>query len=140
MKLLLAVDGSKFSDAALRAVIAQFQPQETEVEVLNVVDLQLPIPTSDAEGYRDVSLKHGQEVVQSAARQLSAAGYKTQTIVNEGYPSAKIVEQAGLWKADLIVMGSHGRKGAERFFMGSVAEFVSRHAPCSVEVVRAPAA
>jgi nucleotide-binding universal stress UspA family protein len=140
MKLLLAVDGSKFSDAATQAVLAQFQPQGTEVEVLNVVDLPLPIPTSDAGGFREMSLKNGQELVQRTARRLSEAGYKTQTMVNEGYPSEKIIEQAAQWKADLIVMGSHGRKGIERFLMGSVAEFVSRHAPCSVEVVRAAAA
>lgn len=140
MKLLLAVDGSRFSDAAIQAVLSQFRPLDTEVEILNVVDLPLPIPTSDAAGFRELSYQHGQELVQRTSRQLSEAGYKTQTVVDEGYPSAKIVEQAAQWKADLIVMGSHGRKGIERFLMGSVAESVSRHAPCAVEVVRTAAA
>jgi nucleotide-binding universal stress UspA family protein len=79
MKLLLAIDGSRFSAAATQAVIAQYQPQGTEVKVLNVVDLPLPIPTSDAAGFREVSLKHGQELVQQAERLLSKAGYKTPT-------------------------------------------------------------
>ena len=140
MKLLLAVDGSKFSDAATQAILAQFQPQSTEVEILNVVDLPLPIPTSDAAAFRELSLQHGQELVRHTARQLSEAGYKTQTVVNEGYPGMMIIDEAARGKADLIVMGSHGRKGIERFLMGSVAEFVSRHASCSVEVVRAAAA
>ena len=63
MRLLLAIDDSKFSEAATKAVIAQCQPQGTEVKVLNVVDLAIPIPTSDAGGFRELSLKHGQEVV-----------------------------------------------------------------------------
>ena len=139
MKLLLAVDGSKYSEAATQAVLKQFTPLGTEVEVLNVVDLPLPIPTSDAAEFRDLSLQRGAELVQRTAHRLNEAGYKTQTVVNEGYPSDKILKQAVEWKADMIVMGSHGRKGIEKFLMGSVAESVSRHAPCSVEIVRIPA-
>ncbi len=138
MRLLLAIDDSKFSEAATQAVIAQYQPQGTEVKVLNVVDLAIPIPTSDAAAFRQESLKHGQELVQRAESLLSKAGYKTQTAVEEGDPKAKIIDQAMQWKAEIIVMGSHGRKGVERFLMGSVAEAVSRHATCSVEIVRIP--
>jgi nucleotide-binding universal stress UspA family protein len=138
MKLLLAIDESRYSEAATQAVVTQFQPQGTEVKVLNVVDLPLPIPTSDAAGFRELSLKHGQELVQRAGQLLSKAGYKTQTVVEEGDPNSKIIDEAAKWKADLIVMGSHGRKGLKRFLMGSVAQAVSRHASCSVEIVRAP--
>jgi len=140
MKLLLAVDGSRFSDAATEAVIAQYQPHGTEVVVLNVVDLHLPIPTSDGAGFRELSLKHGRELVQQTERMLSKAGYKTQTVVKEGDPKSRIIDEATRWKTDLIVMGSHGRKGFERFLMGSVADSVSRHASCSVQIVRIPGA
>jgi nucleotide-binding universal stress UspA family protein len=138
MKIVLAIDESRFSEAATKAVIAQYQPHGTEVKVLNVVDLPLPIPTSDAAGFRELSLKHGHELVQRAEHLLSKAGYKTQTAVEEGDPKSKIIDQAKKWKADLIVMGSHGRKGVNRFLVGSVAETVSRHASCSVEIVRIP--
>ncbi len=138
MRLLLAVDDSKFSEAATQAVIAQYQPEGTEVKVLNVVDLALPIPTSDAAGFRHESLKNGQELVQRTERLLSKAGYKTQTAVEEGDPRSKIIDQATQWNAELIVVGSHGRTGLDRFLMGSVAEGVVRHAPCSVELVRMP--
>ena len=138
MKIVLAIDDSRFSEAATQAIIAQYQQQGTEVNVLNVVDLPLPIPTSDAAAFRELSLKHGQELVQRAERLLSKAGYKTQTVVEEGDPKSKIIDQAKKWKADLIVMGSHGRKGINRFLVGSVAEAVSRHASCSVEIVRIP--
>lgn len=138
MRILLAIDDSKFSDAATQAVIAQYRPQETQVKVLNVVDLAIPIPTSDAAGFREESLKHGQEVVRRSEQLLSKGGYTVQTAVEEGDPRSKIIDQAMHWNAELIVMGSHGRKGAERFLMGSVAESVSRHASCSVEIVRIP--
>jgi nucleotide-binding universal stress UspA family protein len=138
IRLLLAIDDSKFSEAATKAVIAQCPPQGMEVKVLNVVDLAIPIPTSDAGGFRELSLKHGQEIVQRAEHLLSKAGYKTQIAVEEGDPKSIIIAHAAQWKTDLIVMGSHGRKGLDRFLMGSVAEAVSRHAPCSVEIVRIP--
>jgi nucleotide-binding universal stress UspA family protein len=51
-------------------------------------------------------------------------------------PKTVILEEARQWGADLIVLGSHGRGGMERFLMGSVAETVATHAECSVEVVR----
>ena len=87
-------------------------------------------------GFRQESLKHGREIVQQAECLLSNAGYKTQTAVEEGDPKSKIIDQAAEWKAELIVMGSHGRKGGDRFFICSVAEAVSRHAECSVEIGR----
>ena len=138
MRLLLAIDDSKFSEAATQAVIAQFQPQGTEVKVVNVVDLAIPIPTSDAAGFRQESLKHGQEVVRRAEQMLNRAGYIVQTAVEEGDPRSKIIDQATQWNAELIVVGSHGRKGLDRFLMGSVAEGIVHHAPCSVEIVRTP--
>ena len=136
MKLLLAVDDSKYSDAATRAVMSEYPTLGTEVQVLNVVDLALPIPTSYADGFRQESLKQGQELVQHTGQKLSQAGFKVQTAVEEGDPKSKILDHAATWKADVIVIGSHGRTGIKHFLLGSVSEAVVRHAPCSVEVVR----
>jgi len=136
MRILLAIDDSKFSEAATQAVIAQHGSQGTQVKILNVVDLLIPIPTSDAAGFRQESLKHGQEVVRRAEQMFNRAGYTVQTVVEEGDPKSKIIDQATEWNAELIVLGSHGWKGINRFLMGSVSEAVVRYAPCSVEVVR----
>ena len=113
MRLLLAIDDSEFSEAAVQAVIAHRQPKGTEVQVLTVVDLSIPIPTSYAASFRLESLKSGQGLVQRAGEALSKAGFKVQTEVEEGDPKSKILDDAASWKADLIVMGSHGRKGSE---------------------------
>lgn len=75
-----------------------------------------------------------------AADTLKAAGFKQPShAVEEGNPKVVIVDEANKWRADLIVLGSHGRKGLDRFLLGSVSEAVSRHATCSVEIVRVPA-
>ena len=58
--------------------------------------------------------------------------------MREGDPRMEIVEEAKRSQADLIILGSHGRTGVARWLMGSVAEYVVRHAPCSVEVARMP--
>jgi nucleotide-binding universal stress UspA family protein len=54
-----------------------------------------------------------------------------------GDPAIEIVKAAREWPADLIVVGSHGRQGVSRMLLGSVAEAVTRHAPCPVLVIRA---
>jgi nucleotide-binding universal stress UspA family protein len=138
MKILLAIDDSIFSEAVTRAVIQLMRPEHMEVCVLHVVDLMLPIPTSYAEGYRKESLKHGKDLVRRAEHLLTEADYKVKTAVEEGDPRSKVIDYAASWKADLVLVGSHGRKGLDRFLVGSVAESVARHAPCSVLIVRVP--
>ena len=138
MKILLAIDDSTFSEAVTQAVIQVIRPEHTEVCVLHVVDLALTIPTSDEEGHRKESLKRGKDLVRRAKELLDNAGYKLKTAAEEGDPRSKIIDYATSWKANLVLVGSHGRKGLDRFLMGSVAESVARHAPCSVLIVRIP--
>lgn len=104
MKVLLATDGSEFSEAATEAIISQYQPRGTEVKVLNVVDVSLPIPTLYAAEFREESLMDGQAFVRQAEQPLTKAGFKVETAVEEGDPKSKIVEDAALWHADLIEM------------------------------------
>jgi nucleotide-binding universal stress UspA family protein len=148
MKILLAIDGSDCSQAATQAVIAQFPHERAEVRVLHADDWPNRLPTSlaFAEGpaaasdildVRDERRRLGEELVSRAGQQLQAAGFQTSTTVREGDPRHAILDVAAEWEADLIVLGSHGRKGLDRFLLGSVSESVVRHAPCSVEIVRA---
>jgi nucleotide-binding universal stress UspA family protein len=149
MKILLAIDDSKYSQAAVQAVLNQYCPEGTAVRVIHVAE---PItfifpPDMAAEyaaapqllGLRKEQLENGKALVEAAAAKLKTAGYTADTDVFEGDVRSEIVDLASQWHADLIVMGSHGRKGLNRFFIGSVSEFVVRHAPCSVEVVRSAA-
>jgi nucleotide-binding universal stress UspA family protein len=148
MKILLAIDGSDCSQAATQAVIAQFPRQGTEVRVLNADDWPNGLPTSlafadgptaafDVLELRDRRHRQAEDLVSHAAQQLSAAGFQTSTAVCEGDARHVILDVAAEWRPDLIVLGSHGRTGLDRFLLGSVSASVVRHAPCSVEVVRA---
>ncbi len=78
------------------------------------------------------------ELVERIAKELRSAGFKVDTAVEVGDIREGIIDYAAEWAADLIVIGSHGRRGIQRFLLGSVAEFVARHAKCSVEIVRTP--
>jgi nucleotide-binding universal stress UspA family protein len=81
-------------------------------------------------------LKEGKELAERTAQQLRSAGFQAYALTEEGEPKTAILEKAAQWTADVIFMGSHGRKGIDRFLIGSASEAVLRHAPCSVEIVR----
>ena len=145
MKILLAIDDSKFSRAATEVIIAQFKPKETEVRVLHVIE-PLPVyPDGQAWGYgsefvpvSEEERKEAEELVARSSQALNNAGFKVTTAIKQGSPKVIIIDLAKEWPADLIVLGSHGRKGLDRFLMGSVSEAVARHAHCSVLIVRVP--
>jgi len=145
MRVLLAIDGSRFSDAAVEAVIAQTQAKGVEVRVLHVLEPPNLLVTREMGGYDsalektwEAERKQAEALVEKTAEKLRAKGWKASFAVEEGDPKSKILETAKNWSADLIVLGSHGRKGLEHFMIGSVSETVARHAGCSVEIVRIP--
>jgi nucleotide-binding universal stress UspA family protein len=144
MRIFLAIDGSKFSEAATRNVIARARPGDDEVRVVFVIEVfspQLPeamIYYPGVEHGRDAQRLPAEALVAKTAELLRSKGVQVTTAVELGIPKSKIIDDAQEWNADLIVIGSHGRTGLDRFLMGSVADAVARHAHCSVEVVRVP--
>jgi nucleotide-binding universal stress UspA family protein len=145
VKILLAIDDSTYSEAALDAVVSQTKPSEAEVRLLHVIE---PTPVySDGSAwvyypdYGEVRHEQRQEaegLIARAAETLRDAGFRVSTAIETGNPKVVLIDDAVSWHADLIVLGSHGRKGLDRFLMGSVSEAVARHAPCSVQIVRKP--
>jgi nucleotide-binding universal stress UspA family protein len=143
MKILLAIDGSKFSDAAVQAVITQAHPKNTEVHVLHVVEPPNLLISREMGGF-DPALeavwesenKHAKVLVEKTTETLRSHELKVSSAVEPGDPKSVIIDVSKKWHADLIVIGSHGRTGLDRFLMGSVSEAIVRHAHCSVEVVR----
>jgi nucleotide-binding universal stress UspA family protein len=131
MRILLAIDESEYSDRATEITLARPWPKGSTVRVLCVAQVYIPIPSPYG-----MLLKRAQAVVDRAAALLAGIGASIETCVREGDPRTEIVEEAKDWSADLIVVGSRGRTGMQRWLVGSVAEHVVRHAPCSVEVVR----
>ena len=143
MKILLAIDNSKFSEAAARTLTSQFRPEGAEVRVLHVVEpIAIYGPPQMSSGYYpelEDQVPRAHELVDQVAKKRSFGGFRVATSVATGDARSTILENAAEWHADLIVLGSHGRKGLGRFFLGSVSEAVARHAPCSVQIVRIPA-
>ena len=74
--------------------------------------------------------------LQKLSAQMSREGVPTTLLLRDGEPADQIVRAARAAKADLIVMGTHGRRGLTRLFMGSVAQRVVGLAPCALVTVR----
>lgn len=146
MKILLAVDGSEFSAAALRGVVSHLQPRGTSVLVLQVVEPRTfsappqmePAYTPEQEPALRKQFAQAKANAAQAAQALQSAGFEASTRVVEGETRSAILDSAAEWQPDLIVLGAHGRTGLRRFLMGSVAQAVASHAHCSVWIVRAP--
>jgi nucleotide-binding universal stress UspA family protein len=142
MKILIGIDDSKVAGDVLRAIVTQFRTEHTEVRVLHVLQPIAPAPPQMAPGYApelEDQKKPAHELVERLAKELRSTGFKVDAAVEVGDIRERIIDSAAEWGADLIVVGSHGQRGIRRFLLGSVAEFVARHAKCSVEIVRAPA-
>jgi nucleotide-binding universal stress UspA family protein len=146
MKVVLAIDGSHYSQAATRALVSEIRAEETEVLIVEVVEpfvYFIPPQMEQECAHKMVErlqeqLAQAELTVEQAAETLRARGFKVKTRVVEAETRTGILDVAAEWQADLIVLGSHGRRGIRRFMLGSVAESVARHAPCSVLIVRTP--
>lgn len=144
MKILLAIDGSAYGDAALEEVCRRPWPEQSEVRVITVIT-----PWAD-EFRRGKSSSMFDELNQQlrgdglrllnaaiAALKRDAPGLRATPVLREGWPKDAILHEAQQWGADLVVLGSQGRGTIERLFLGSVSLAVATHARCSVEIVRA---
>ena len=142
MRILLAVDGSAPSQAAIDEIAERPWPTSSTVRVMSVVTPYIPPAIEFVPGAfapQEVLQEHeqnAQEITARAAARLNRSGLLVDTAVRQGDPRTVIVDEATEWGATLIVVGSHGHTGLTRLLLGSVAQAVVAHAPCSVEVVR----
>ena len=149
MKILLATDGSEFSQAAADSVAKRPWPAGSEVKILSVIEPFQPYlaevyTTSDEfwEKLEEASREQAVKAVVSAKASFANAPQPIEIItqIQAGIPKGTILDEAEAWGADLIVLGSHGYTGLKRAFLGSVSLAIASHAKCSVEIVRKPEA
>ena len=146
MRILLAVDGCPCSDAAVNEVASRPWPPNSELRIVSA--FQIPLgPTPEAWAiqpeYFDEMERAAREQAQKMVDVVSTRLKKTlghslnvTGQILQGSPQSAILEEAERWKADLIVVGSHGYGTWHRLVLGSVSQAVVLHAKCSVEVVR----
>jgi nucleotide-binding universal stress UspA family protein len=143
-RILVPVDGSATSTRGLREALRIARAEHARVWLLHVLDEFFAFSDPESARYSDLliaSLKRrGERVLRKAAALARARGIKAKTLMPEivgGQAAAEIVRQARKARADLIVLGTHGRKGLKRLALGSDAEQVVRSSPVPVLLVRA---
>ncbi|HMB29889.1 MAG TPA: universal stress protein [Blastocatellia bacterium] len=146
MKILLATDGSNYSKTAVNSVAERPWPEGSEVKIISAMEIPYP-PTTETWVMPDsyyseldrVEREQSEAAVKDAVERIEsgkASGLEIITKIISGSAREAILDEAEKWDADLIVLGSHGYSGWQRFLLGSVSHAVATHAHCSVEIVR----
>lgn len=137
-KVLIATDGSDYTKEAVSYGLWLSKELGAEVTALYVIDqtsfVSFPMDSSIVSVYSLLETE-GKRAVEDVKKEGDQMGVKVTPVVLEGSPTRKIVETAADF--DLVVIGTLGRSALSKLFMGSVAERVTRYAPCPVLVVRA---
>lgn len=141
MKILLGVDDSPFSAAAIEYVKKATWPAGLQVIVLSAAAPVFVGPGEAAAPMVVEQLNEGQmayhrNVAARAAGELQKAGFKVEARSPASDPRTAVLETAKAEKVDLIIVGSHGRSGLAKLLLGSVASHVVTHAHCNVLVVK----
>ena len=145
-RILVPVDGSPPSEAGLKVAIDMAKLTGAQIRLLHVVD---PMPFAySAEGFGAMATdvlallrESGEQVLRAARERVVQDGVATDTVLLDGYGGRlcdRVAEQVKDWQADLIVIGTHGRRGVPRMLLGSDAEQVLRTAAVPVLLVRPP--
>lgn len=133
--LLLATDGSDFSEEAVRESISLAKTSGSKLTALTVVEFN-PEFEALAPGYIEKMESEAIAYINSIKERAEKEGVDCECLVERGTPYEVILNKAKEKHADMILMGSHGRTGIERLLMGSVTERVIGHAECDVLVAK----
>ena len=147
MKVLIATDGSDYSNAAVEECCRMvIRPETSDILIVSAFEDTYPISAEPfaisaeyyqkfADGLNELAGNFIKKAEDTIRARFPETKLKISTEVMRGGPDQQIIEKAKEWNADLIVVGSHGR-GFWGRLLGSVSDGVVHHAPCSVMVVR----
>jgi nucleotide-binding universal stress UspA family protein len=142
-RILVPVDGSNTSNHALQEALRVAKDQQATVRLVHVVDEAVIDGEIDGimnyAALRDALKQAGTHLLAKVAKTAKQAGVEVETVLLETigeHAGHAITREAKSWQADLIVMGTHGRHGLDRLFMGSVSEGTARLAPVPLLLVR----
>jgi nucleotide-binding universal stress UspA family protein len=144
MRILAAVDGSAHSELALRHAIEAARSTSATLRIVHVMDLGPlllgPEFAIDIAPIAQARRTEGERILAAARETAQAAGLAAETqLLDTGTPTQHVAEaiagEAARWRADVVVLGTHGRRGVERLLLGSVAESVARRSVVPVLLV-----
>lgn len=141
-RIMVAVDGSDTAGRGLQEAINLARDQKARLAIVHVIDLVVVYGAGQFPGsYIDATREFGRNTIEQARKTAQAAGIEPEMqspeIITTGYHVADTIAQLATdWKADLLVVGTHGRRGVSRLLIGSVAERIVRVAPCPLLLVR----
>ncbi|MEW6570739.1 MAG: universal stress protein [Nitrospirota bacterium] len=134
-KLLVATDGSIFSESAIRAAINLARTCSSKLIAVSVVKTNVEFEDLVPKIIEKAE-KEAREHLESVRSRASKEGVDCEIVVHRGEePFQNIIDDAARNQVDMIIMGTHGRTGLKRLMMGSVTARVIGHAPCKVLVV-----
>lgn len=135
--ILVAYDGSNFSEAALAQAIDMAKACQSKLYVMHVVDLNVEY-MAITPGLEAQLEQEARKILNQAEEKVKKAGLVCEAIMGyDDQPYRPIVEEAKKRKVSLVVVGTHGRTGLAKVLMGSVSQRIIGHAPCTVMVVPA---
>ncbi|MDH0090834.1 universal stress protein [Achromobacter mucicolens] len=145
-RILVPIDGSATSDQGLNEAIRLAQLTHASLRLIHVVDEMSFALAADSYGYYagellDLLRKDGAEILEKGLATVREKGLPVDGMLYENLDKTvqqRVIAEAESWKADLIVIGTHGRRGVRRMVLGSSAEGILRSAPVPVLLVRAP--
>jgi nucleotide-binding universal stress UspA family protein len=138
-KILIAVDSEPVAASAADLGVELGRSLGAEVALIHVIDSSLTYGADTGISPSELiaqAQQEGKRLLAGFRQRLSPQSAILEFVV-AGTPSDEIIKAAKEWSADLIVTGSHGRRGMQRVLLGSIAEGIMRHAPCPILVVRA---
>ena len=137
--IVIATDGSENSANAVKHAIEVARISEARLTAVFVVDTgaftSIPVDMALGNMY-EILKKEGDEAVKQVEELAKAEGLEIESFNIEGHPAEEIIKISENVSADLVVMGTLGKSGLDRFLLGSVAEKVSRNSKIPVMIVR----
>jgi nucleotide-binding universal stress UspA family protein len=135
-KILVCIDGSKYSNNAVRVSCDMAKKHNSEVVLIYVVDKTVKSDILAGIEYTKIVRKYAQEALERAQKTAKSLGIQANLVIKEGNVANEIIQHSKKIHADLIVVGSKGLGAVLRFVLGSVSTKIAQHSLCSVLIIK----